>query len=103
MTSAATKQSGKGSISRLLLHRTLLGLVTLCIVSMLVFFATHILPGNAATAVLGQSGTPKRVQALEQQLNLDQPVVPQYLHWLKGLVTGDLGRSLSANYQSHSL
>jgi peptide/nickel transport system permease protein len=98
--SAATKQSGKGSISRLILRRTLLGLVTLCIVSMLVFFATHILPGNAATAVLGQSGTPKRLQALEQQLNLDQPVIQQYLHWLKGLVTGDLGRSLSGNTQN---
>jgi peptide/nickel transport system permease protein len=88
---------GEVSVPRLLVRRILQGLLTLFIVSILVFFATQVLPGNAANAVLGQSATPKRVHILEAQLNLDQPVVSQYLDWLKGLVTGDLGHSLSGS------
>ncbi len=94
---AGSGSRGEGSVRSLLLRRTLLGLLTLLIVSILVFFATHILPGNAANAVLGQSATPKRVQILEAQLELDKPVVVQYLEWLKGLVTGDLGNSLGSS------
>lgn len=81
----------------LVLRRTLLGLLTLLLVSILVFFATHVLPGNAATAVLGQSATPKRLAILEGQLELNRPLVDQYLSWLGNLVTGDLGRSLSGS------
>ncbi|MFN8217812.1 MAG: ABC transporter permease [Solirubrobacterales bacterium] len=81
----------------LVLRRTLLGLLTLFAVSILVFFATHVLPGNAANAVLGQSATPKRLAILEQQLDLNRPVVEQYLSWLGDLVTGNLGRSLSGS------
>jgi peptide/nickel transport system permease protein len=84
-------------VSSLLLRRTLLGLLTLFIVSILVFFATQVLPGNAATAVLGQSATPERVEVLEGQLGLDRPVVEQYFDWFGGLVTGDLGQSLSGS------
>jgi peptide/nickel transport system permease protein len=84
-------------VGSLLLRRTLLGLVTLFVVSILVFFATHVLPGNAANAVLGQSATPRRVAALEEQLELNRPVVDQYLSWLGGMVTGDLGHSLSGS------
>src|SRR4051794_10815604 len=84
-------------VGSLLLRRTLLGLLTLFIVSILVFFATQVLPGNAATAVLGQSATPERVDVLEKQLGLERPVVEQYFSWLGGLVTGDLGESLSGS------
>ncbi|MBS1862315.1 MAG: ABC transporter permease [Actinobacteria bacterium] len=82
---------------RLVLRRTLLGLLTLLVVSILVFFATHVLPGNAANAVLGQSATPKRVEVLEAQLELNRPVVDQYLSWLGNLLTGHLGHSLSGD------
>ena len=84
-------------VGSLLLRRTLLGLLTLFVVSILVFFATQVLPGNAATAVLGQSATPSRVEILEEQLDLNRPVVEQYVSWLGGLVTGDLGQSLSGS------
>jgi peptide/nickel transport system permease protein len=90
------------SVSRLVVRRTLLGLVTLFVVSLLVFFATHILPGNAANAILGQSATPERLQILEQQLDLDKSVFEQYGIWIKGLVTGDLGESLGISTQSAS-
>jgi peptide/nickel transport system permease protein len=51
------------------------------------------LPGDAATAILGKEATPARVAALREQLHLNESVVSQYLHWLGGLLSGDLGTS----------
>ena len=79
--------------TRLLLRRIGLGLLTLWLVSLVVFAAVLALPGDAATAILGKEATPERVAALRDQLNLDHSVVSQYLHWLGGLLTGDLGTS----------
>lgn len=59
----------------------------------MVFAATLALPGDAATAILGREATPARLAALRVQLNLDEPVVSQYLSWLGGILTGDLGQS----------
>jgi peptide/nickel transport system permease protein len=81
----------------LLLERVGLGVVTLFAVSVVVFAATQVLPGNAAYAVLGHSATPQRVHALEVQLGLDKPAVTQYWDWLTGLLTGHLGTSLANN------
>jgi peptide/nickel transport system permease protein len=75
--------------------RVLLGLLTLFLVSVLVFLATQVLPGDAATAVLGRSATPEREQALREQLHLNDGVVAQYWAWFSGLLTGDLGNSLA--------
>jgi peptide/nickel transport system permease protein len=79
------------------MRRALLGLVTLFLVSLIVFAATQALPGDPARAILGRTATPESLKTLRQQLHLDQPVGSQYVHWLKGLVTGDLGRSLAAD------
>jgi len=84
-------------VRRLLLERVGLGVVTLFAVSVVVFAATQVLPGNAAYAVLGHSATPQRVHALEVQLGLDKPAVTQYWDWLSGLLTGHLGTSLANN------
>lgn len=84
------------SLSRFLVTRSLAALVILFIVSVLVFTATQVLPGNAATAVLGHSATPDRIDALEEQLNLNEGVVQQYWAWLSGLLTGDPGTSLAS-------
>jgi peptide/nickel transport system permease protein len=54
-----------------------------------------ILPGNAASAILGRNATPVRVRALELQLHLNRPRVDQYWTWLSGLLTGHLGHSLA--------
>lgn len=79
--------------TRLVLRRLALALFTLWLVSLLVFAATLALPGDAAQAILGREATPARLAALRDQLNLDEPVVTQYVKWLAGIVTGDLGNS----------
>ncbi|WP_304163905.1 ABC transporter permease [Lonsdalea britannica] len=78
-----------------ILHRLLLGLLTLWLVSMLIFLGTELLPGDIASALLGQNGTPETIAALRTQLGLDQPAVGRYLHWLAGVLHGDLGTSLA--------
>ncbi|WP_407310057.1 ABC transporter permease [Pseudomonas sp. nanlin1] len=70
-------------------------LLTLLIVSMVVYAITAVLPGDAAQQALGQFATPEQVAALRTQLGLDQPGVVRYLHWLKGMLSGDLGQSVS--------
>lgn len=82
-------------ILSLVARRVLLGILTLFLVSVLVFLATQVLPGDATTAVLGRSATPERVTALQEQLHLNQSVAGQYWTWLSGLLTGDLGNSLA--------
>jgi peptide/nickel transport system permease protein len=84
-------------ITGFVIRRTLLGLLTLFLVSIVVFAATQVLPSDPARAILGRNATPESLQTLREQLNLDRPVLTQYTDWLKGLVTGDLGRSLAAD------
>jgi peptide/nickel transport system permease protein len=83
-------------LARLIGRRTLVGISTLFVVSVLVFFATHVLPGNAARAILGRSATPDSLRALEHQLHLDRGVLDQFWTWLRGVVTGHLGVSLAS-------
>jgi len=78
------------------LRRAVLGLVTLLLVSVVVFTATQALPGDPARAILGRNATPEALKSLRTQLHLGQPVVQQYVHWLKGFTHGDLGHSLAA-------
>lgn len=86
-------------ISAMVLRRLGLGLLTLVFVSILVFLATEVLPGNAATAVLQNTATPARVRALEVQLHLNESLPAQYWHWISGVLQGKPGVSL-ANQQS---
>jgi peptide/nickel transport system permease protein len=81
-------------------RRVLTGLVTLFVVSILIFVATNILPGNAAAIVLGRAATPVRVHALEVSLGLDHSVVARYLSWLGGLFHGSFGNSAVALAES---
>lgn len=82
------------TITRLVVKRLGSGLLTLLIVSLVVFMATNLLPGDTAQELLGQAATPEAVAALRAQLGLDQPALLRYIHWLAGLVTGDPGTSL---------
>jgi peptide/nickel transport system permease protein len=93
--------SGAHPVVRMIGRRVGLGVLTLLFVSILVFLATQVLPGNAATAVLQNTATPARVHALELQLHLNDSVPSQYWHWISGLLRGDPGTSL-ANRQSVS-
>jgi peptide/nickel transport system permease protein len=82
-------------IANLVTRRLAIGLVTLLVVSIVVFLATEVLPGNAAVAVLGRSANPARLRALERQLHLNRSLADQYWTWLSGLLTGKLGASLA--------
>jgi peptide/nickel transport system permease protein len=89
------RKSAVREIARMAARRALLGLLTLFIVSVVVFSATQVLPGNAAYAVLGHSATPESLHALEQKLGLNRPVTTQYWDWFSGLLQGHLGDSLA--------
>jgi peptide/nickel transport system permease protein len=78
-----------------LIKRSAIGILTLLLVSILVFAATQILPGNAASAVLLNTATPARLHALEAQLHLNRPAVEQYWTWLTGILHGNFGTSLA--------
>ena len=82
-------------IVRLVRRRLAIGVVILFLVSVVVFLATEVLPGNAATAILGHNATPARVQALERTLHLNRGLFDQYWIWISGLFTGNPGQSLA--------
>jgi peptide/nickel transport system permease protein len=80
---------------KLIARRLALGALTLLAVSALIFASTEILPGDVASAILGQSATPEALAAIRAELGLDRPAVARYADWLLGFVQGDLGRSLA--------
>jgi peptide/nickel transport system permease protein len=82
-------------IRDLVIKRSLIGILTLVLVSILIFAATQTLPGNAASAVLLNTATPQRLHALEVQLGLTRPAVEQYWTWLTGVLHGNFGKSLA--------
>ena len=67
----------------------------LLLVSVIVFAAVHVLPGNAATLILGEYATPEAVRTLEREMGLDRPLLAQYASWIGSVVTGDWGVSLA--------
>lgn len=92
-------RSGAAAWALWLVRRLGLAVLSLWLVSVLVFVATAAL-GDPVRAILGRDydSNPGRVAQLEEQLNADEGLVSRYLDWLSGLVTGDLGTSL-ANQQ----
>ena len=77
----------------MVLQRFGIGLMTLLVVSVLVFAGTEILPGDVAEIVLGQSATPENLAKLRAELGLDKPAVVRYFGWLGDMITFDLGVS----------
>ena len=77
------------------LQRLALGFLTLLVVSIIIFFAVELLPGDLAQEILGQAATPETVAALRKQLGLDQPWYVRYFSWLFDAVQGDFGQSLA--------
>lgn len=82
---------------KVLLHRVLLGLASLWVISMLVFAITNVLPGDAATAILGQEATDESRAAMRARLGLDEPVVERYAAWLGNLAQGEFGVSFATD------
>lgn len=83
-------------VIRTIVERLLLGVLTLFLVSVIIFASIEMLPGSYATAVLGQEATPESVAALEHQVGLDRPAVTRYLEWVRGALHFDFGYSYAA-------
>jgi len=81
----------------LILKRLGIGLITVLAVSIIIFFGTKILPGDAAQIRLGQNATPENIAALRERLGLDQPIILQYWNWLTNFLSGNLGTSLASD------
>lgn len=90
------------SLFKIVLQRLGLGVVTLFVVSIIIFVAVNLLPGDFAEAILGQGATPETVASIRRDLGLDQPMLFRYFEWLKRMLTLDLGTSFaqlnSANF-----
>ncbi len=82
-------------ILKMVAQRLALGLLTLFVVSLIIFSAVELLPGDLAQAILGQSATEETVAAFRRELKLDLPMHERYLSWLFGMLQGDMGRSLA--------
>ena len=80
---------------KLIVSRLGQGVITLFAVSVLIFVCTQILPGDVASAVLGQGATPDALAAFRKELGLNQPAYVRYFNWLWGAVRGDLGVSMT--------
>lgn len=76
------------------IRKMLLIIPILLLVLSVVFLGVRLVPGNAAVAILGDRATEASIAALEEQLGLDRPLWVQYLSYLKGCLTGDLGESI---------
>ena len=96
MQAPCTRAAGT-TISTFLLRRFATFVATLLAASVVIFFVLDILPGNAAEVMLGESATPEAVKALSAKLGLDRPAPQRYAGWMKGLLTWDLGQSISYN------
>jgi peptide/nickel transport system permease protein len=87
-------------LAKFVARRLAAGLLTLLVVTILIFLATNVLPGNAAEVVLGHNATPARVHRLDERLGIDHSVVHRYLSWLGGALHGDFGHSAVAEAES---
>ncbi|WP_368904543.1 ABC transporter permease [Taklimakanibacter lacteus] len=76
-----------------MLRRVALSLVTLVLLSLMVFFGGQVLPGNVGRAILGPFAEESAVQALNHSLGLDRPYLVQYWDWISNFVQGDMGTS----------
>lgn len=79
----------------LIARRFVLALMTLFIISFIIFIGLEALPGDAATAYLGQSATPESLQALREEFGLNTPASQRYFNWLGDILQGDLGDSMA--------
>ena len=83
-----------GDILSLIAKRLGLGVITLFVISIIIFFMVELLPGDVAQAVLGQGATEENLAALREQMGLNQPAIVRYLDWLAGAVRFDFGNSV---------
>jgi peptide/nickel transport system permease protein len=88
-------RGGAARIARFLLGRLALSLVTLWLLSMIVFALGQLLPGDIGRAILGPLADARAVAALDRQLGVDRPVLVQYAQWIGHFIQGDMGNSFA--------
>jgi peptide/nickel transport system permease protein len=83
------------SLFAIIIKRISLGVVTIIVISVLIFVGIEALPGDLAESILGQQATPETVAAFRKELKLDLPPHVRYFAWLGGFLKGELGNSLA--------
>jgi peptide/nickel transport system permease protein len=78
-----------------ILRRIGISIILIMIISILIFFIMHIIPGDPVRVMLGMNASPESIQHFTEQWGLDRPIYIQYKMWLEGILTGDMGNSLS--------
>ncbi len=92
----ATPKKRVSPVRDFVVSRAVSGIVSLVLVTALIFVGTSLLPGDAASSLLGQNATPAALEALRRDLGLDQPLLQRYLAWLMNALQGDFGASLAS-------
>lgn len=77
-----------------ILKRLLALIPTLFVVSIVIFSIIHMTPGDPAAMILGDTAKPEEIEALRESMGLNDPIPVQYLHWVAGILQGDLGQSV---------
>jgi peptide/nickel transport system permease protein len=90
-------------VTQYVLKRLGLALLTLVLLSLIIFFAGSVLPGNPGRAILGPFASQQAVQTLNHTLGVDRPLIAQYWGWVTGIVHGDLGTSTQFHVPVSSL
>jgi peptide/nickel transport system permease protein len=85
------------TLIRLIGGRAVLSLLTLLIVSALIFWILEVLPGDVASRIMGRDATPETLALLRAKLHLNDPAITRYLRWLGGMATGDFGTALTSS------
>jgi peptide/nickel transport system permease protein len=94
---------GRSPALRMIGRRLLLAIPVIWGTTLLTFCLMNLLPGTAATALLGADATPQAIALLNQKLGLNQPFWTRYIDWLGHALTGNLGTSLASGQQVTSL
>lgn len=77
-----------------IIRRVVLLFITVILVSVITFAVFQILPGDPVRTMLGTEADEIQIESLRKELGLDRPLQEQYIDWVKGLITGDLGNSI---------
>lgn len=91
----STESTRQHPLLRYISRRAIAGVFTLWVISVLIFAATSVLPGDVARAILGRNATPEAVEEIRVRLQLDRSPFERYSDWLGGILRGDLGESAS--------
>jgi peptide/nickel transport system permease protein len=77
-----------------IVRRLLSTVLVMAIVAVFIFLLLHLSPGDPAAIIVGDNATQEQIDAVRRQLGLDEPLAVQFVHWLAGVLRGDLGMSI---------